>query len=277
MHESPPRRGSRSAWGRLRLALSWLVIAVAIVVVVVEVAGRAVTQRIIEDQIRASGVAGGVDVTIGRSWWQPSIVGVVLFETLDKVEVRLTDARLYSTHVDEADYVLNELGLDLSIANRKVSVQSLGSGSVRVLIDPSALARMFGVDATIRDGRLFVAGSDTPARVSISGTDLVIEAAAIASPDGSHSISLPVVDPAILPCTPKVRLVDRFVELRCTGTRLPGVLATSLAAESGSDIGPGGDQNLPPLDETELPPPATLELPGSTSTTEKSDSPSGGG
>lgn len=252
--------------------LGWLVIAVALGVVVAETAGRGVTERIAEDQIRAAGVAGGVEVTIGRSWWQPSIVGVLLFDTLDRVDVRLTDARLYATQVHEADYVLKDLGLDLSIRERTVRAKSLGSGSVRVLIDPSTVAQMVGRKASIRNGRLHLVGSDQPVRIRIIGTELVLDGPAIEGLSGSDSVSLPVVDPQILPCTPKVRIVGRFIELSCTGNRLPGVLTTSLGeidnggpGGPGVPTGPGGETGpgteWPPGGDDELAPPATLELP----------------
>ncbi|MGB6056719.1 MAG: hypothetical protein WBF71_00535 [Microthrixaceae bacterium] len=264
----------------MRLVLGWLVIAVALAVVVVETAGRNVTEGIAEDQIRAAGVAGEVEVTIGRSWWQPSIIGVLLFDTLDRVDVRLTDARLYSTQVHEADYVLKDLGLDLSIRERTVRATSLGSGSVRVLIDPSAVAKMVGGKASIQNGRLLLAGSGEPVRIRIVGSNLVLDGAAIAELSGSDSVSLPVVDPQILPCTPKVRIVDRFIELSCAGNRLPGVLASSLGViASGGPVGPGGPggetgpgAEWPPGGD-ELAPPATLELPPPTEDSPTTDAP----
>ncbi len=246
------------AWDRIRRILGWAVILVAVSVVVVEAAGRSVAERIVENQIRTSGVAGGVDVTIGRSWWQPSIVGVLLFDTLDQIEIRLNDARLYSTRVAEADYVLTGLDLDLSFRDRTAGVRSIGSGSVRVLIDPSAIAVMVGGGAEIRDGSLYLGGSEKPSAVRISGSDLVVEGDAVKKLVGSDSITLPVADSQILPCSPEARLVDRYVELSCTGNTLPGVLSTSLSSNAG---------DLPTVDQSELTPPATLELPPSSTTT----------
>lgn len=278
------RGGRRSPAGRVRLVLGWLVIAVAMTVVVVETAGRRATEGIAEDQIRAAGVAGEVEVTIGRSWWQPSIIGVLLFDTLDRVDVRLTDARLYSTQIHEADYVLKDLGLELSIRERTVGATSLGSGSVRVLIDPSTVAQMVGGSASIQNGRLRLAGSGEPVRIRMVGSNLVFDGAAIAELSGSDSVSLPVVDPQILPCTPKVRIVDRFIELSCTGNRLPGVLTTSLGVlDSGGPAGPGGHggpggetgpgAEWPPGGDDELAPPATLELAPSTKDSPTPDAP----
>ncbi|HTN99874.1 MAG TPA: hypothetical protein VL068_04295 [Microthrixaceae bacterium] len=283
------RRPRRSRAHKVRLVFGWLVIVVAVSVVVVETAGRSVTERIAEDQIRSAGVAGGVEVTIGRSWWQPSISGVLIFGTLDRVDVRLSDARLYSTPVHEADYVLNGLGLDLSIRDRTVKATSLDSGSVRVLIDPSVIATMLGSEAVVRNGKMFLNGSDAPARVRMVGTTLVIDGSDVKALSGSDSISLPVVDPQILPCTPKVRLVDPFVELSCTGNELPGVLTKSLGA-GGIDgrVGPGGPggpgNGSEPEVDSELTPPATLELPPESettsspgSTTDSTTSTTGGG
>src|SRR3954470_9605704 len=113
-----------------------MVLGVGLVVIGLEVGGRLLNQRFAEDQLRDAGVAGEVEVTVGRSWWRPSVIPAFLTGDLDRVSVRLEDAELYSMPVLEADYVLEDLGVDVSLGDRSITATSLGSGSVRLLVDP---------------------------------------------------------------------------------------------------------------------------------------------
>jgi hypothetical protein len=237
----------------LKVLLICAALGIVGLVVGVEVVGRVVTQRVAEDQLRAAGVAGGVEVTIGRAWFRPTVVPALLTGNLDRIAVRLQDARLYSVPVLEADYVLEDLAVEVSLSERTIRASSLGSGSVRLLVDPGAFAAVVGVEAVAEGGRMLVGPDREPAELTISGRSLVITSPALVASGGSTTLQ--VVDPQLLPCTPEVRVLDGLVELSCRGDSLPGILERTLGV-AGVEPEPS-----PP---TELEPPATLELPTTT-------------
>ncbi len=234
-----------------RLAVAALVL-VVLGVVAIEWAGRSLTERFAEEQLREAGVAGGVEVTVGSAWWRPSVLPALLTGDVDRVSVRLQDAQLYSLPVVEADYVLEDLAIDVSVADRTVTATSLGSGSVRVMVDPAAIAQALGTSAEPREGGLVLGPQGTPATLRVVGRDLVVTSPAIATPD--RSTSFRVADPQLLPCEPQVELHDDLIELSCTGNVLPGVLERSIGTSGVSGEAPSAD----------LPPPATLEQPAAT-------------
>lgn len=235
----------------LPLAAVLLVLAVA-----AEVGGRIAVERISEDRLRDAGVAGEVDVTVGRAWWRPSVLPAVLGARLDRVTVQLRGAELNAVQVDEADYVLDGIDVAVSLRAGTIGASSLDRGSVTMVVDPASLAADLGVAAVVEDGRLLVGPERRPASLSVEGDDLVVTGDAV--PEGSTS--LPLVDPAVFPCTPAIRLVRDRVLLECSGSRLPGVLADPLGPDA--EVVP---DDLP-LAPVELEPPATLELdePGAT-------------
>jgi hypothetical protein len=236
-----------------RLALGFLAL-VLVAIVAVEWSGRELTQRIAEDQLRDAVVAGGVEVTVGRSWWQPSVLPALLTGDVDRLEVQLRDAQLYSLPVAEADYVLEDLTIEVSIGDRTVRATSLGSGSVRVLVDPSAIAQALGTDARVVDGAVVLGPDRVPAELQIVGRNLVVTSPALDAAGGTTQFQ--VVDPQLLPCEPQVSVRGQLVELSCEGDDLPGVLERS--------IGTGGVSGAEP--PTQLEPPATLEVPSTAPT-----------
>ncbi|MEX0768159.1 MAG: hypothetical protein WD029_06785 [Microthrixaceae bacterium] len=222
----------------------------------VEIGGRVVTEKFSEDQLRNAGVAGGVEVTVGNAWWQPSILPAIVGGRVDQIAIRLDQAKLYSLPVAEADYLLNDLQIDLSLRNAKVVASSLGSGSVRVLIDPGQIGALVGVPAQIKDGELLLGSPLESAQLSIQGNDLIIDSPQLRA--AGQVTALTVTDPQLLPCTPKVRILRDKVELACTGNSLPGVLRNS--------IGVGTPKIPVDPQPTQLEPPVTLDR-GSVSST----------
>lgn len=226
-------------------------------VLCVEIGGRVATQRIAEEQLFAAGVAGGVEVTVGKSWWQPTILAALLDGRVDQLAIRLDDAKLYSLPVSEADYILNDLRIDLSLRERKVVASSLGSGSVRVLIDPSEIGALLGVPAEVRNGVLLLGSPPEQAELSIQGKNLIVDSPQLRAT--GQVASLQVADPQLLPCDPQVRIFGEMVELACKGSSLPGVLRNSIGIVTptvpATPTTPGDSQ------PTQLESPATLERP----------------
>jgi len=214
----------------------------------IEVGGRVATEQLAEDQLRAAGVGEGVAVTVGKAWWQPSILPAIFSGRVDQIAIRLDKAKLYSLPVTQADYILNDLQVDLSLRTAKVVASSLGSGSVRVVVDPSQIGALVGVPAQIRDGVLLLGSPLEPAALSLQGNDLMIDSPQLRA--AGQLTSLQVADPQLLPCDPQVRIVGNMVELACTGNSLPGVLRNS--------IGVGTPRIPVDPQPTQLEPPVTL-------------------
>lgn len=233
----------------LRALLLAMVLGAVLVVVGVEIGGRILTQRYAEAELRDAGVAGGVEVTVGSAWWRPSVIPALLTGDLDRVAVRLEDAELYSMPVREADYVLEDLSVDVSLGDRTVTATSLGAGSFRLVVDPSEIGRLLGADTVVEGGKVLIGPDRDPAELTVRGRELVVTSAALSATGGSTSMQ--VVDPQLLPCSPEVRVVGRYVELACTGDHLPGILEQTIGMSGVADV---------PAPPAELEPPATMEI-----------------
>ncbi len=275
MADQPRSKTARSKTARSKTARRLVIGGLSLLVLVllcIEVGGRVATQRIAEDQLRASGVAGGVEVTVGESWWKPTILAAILDGRVDHIAIRLQDAKLYALPVAEADYILNDLRIDLSLRERKVVASSLGSGSVRVLIDPTAIGALVGVPAEIQNGVLLLGSPLEPAELSVQGPNLIVDSPQLRA--AGQVTSLQVADPQLLPCDPQVRIFLEMVELACTGNSLPGVLRNSIGvttpAVPTTPSAPGDSQ------PTQLEPSETLEKPAAASSTTSLGSNDGG-
>lgn len=248
--------GARRVGRWLRVGLIVSAVALVLLLIGVEAAGRIATERVAEDQLRQHGVNGGVEVTLGRAWWRPTFLPALLTGDLDRISVQLSGADLYSVPVQQADYVLENLHIDFSLRQRSIAATSIGSGSVRVLIDPAAIGRMMATDAAVVDGRLLIGADRERADLRMVGNQLVLSAPSLDAA-GSNT-SFQVVDPQLLPCVPQVQLSGGLVELSCSGDQLPGILEQSIGSSAGVDPGE------PPA---ELEPPLTIDAPTTTAPT----------
>lgn len=244
---------------RWPLVLLAVVVAVAgIGVVAVEWVGRVGVDRLAAERIAQDVPAESVEVVLGTAWWRPTVLPAALFGDVDRISVRLTGATLAGFPVAEVDYVLEGIDGQVSIAEREVSVSSIDRGSVRMLVDPAAIASSLGATAVIADGALLVGPDRLPASFEIVGEDLVVSVG-----DGSRfpDQAIPVVDNWLMPCIPAIEVGQRFIELHCTGDQLPGVLGGTFSAadlDGSGGSGTVGDAGEPP--PVELQPPATIDL-----------------
>ncbi len=229
-----------------------------VAVVAVEWIGRVGVDRLASERIARDVPAESVDVVLGSAWWRPTVLPAALLGDVDQISVRLLGATLAGFPVAEVDYVLEGIDGEVSIGDRRVSVSSIERGSVRMLVDPAAIASSLGADAVLSDGRLLVGEERTPASFEIVGDDLVVSVG-----DGSQfpEQTIPVVDDWLMPCTPEIEVGERFVELTCEGDALPGVLGGTFSADDlrgGGSGGSGGGTGEPP--PVELEPPMTVDL-----------------
>lgn len=218
-------------------------------VVVLERFGRSYAQGEIAARLREAGMTGDVDVTVGRSWWQPSILPTLVTGNLDRVEVRVTEGTLSGIPVEDVDYVLSGIEGDLSVLNGSVDVREVEEGSVRMLVPVSSIGQSVGTPLAVHDGRVVVGQDEVPATVGLVEDNLVIS-----GPGVVGLPPLPLADPYILPCRPELALVGASLELACSGDEVPGILRGPL---QGDTPAPGG---VPPVEE--LPPPQSIDRPG---------------
>jgi hypothetical protein len=235
----------------LRRALLALAVTAIALVLLAEVAGRVVVERVAAEELRDAGVAREVEVVVGDAWWKPSVVPALLGADLDRVTVRMVDARMHPLTVARADYVLEGLDVELSLRSRSLAVTGLRQGAAAVLVDPQVMGEQLGFSATVEGDRLLVGPELRPAEVRAEGNELVVTSDAFAEDGGS--VRLPVIDSYVLPCEPRVRVRAGKVTLYCTTTELPGMLRQHL----GPPVEVDPDLPPPPV---ELEPPVTAEM-----------------
>jgi hypothetical protein len=243
----PPRRRARTA---VLVGLAVLVVLGGVALLAEQQLRRSVEGHI-EDQLRASGVTGVVDARLGGSGWRPSALLALVGAEMDRVEVRVREGSIGGVPVVEADYVLRGLDVTVDVSVPAVTVHRIGDGTVRLLLDPVALGASIGQDLVVDAGEVLLGPDRMPARVLLRDEFVVV---APRPPAGRLAVlTVPAVDPYLLPCRPDLRILDDTIELSCSGDDLPGVLA--------GPLGPPpvpGDESIPP----ELPPPQTLIAPG---------------
>lgn len=242
-------------WPR-RLAIA-LVLLVVAGVVAVEWVGRVGVERLAEDRIARDVAATSAEVELGTAWWRPTVIPAALFGDVDRISVRLTGATLAGFPVAEVDYALEGIDGQISIADRQVRVSSIDRGTVRMLVDPAAIATSLGASAVLRDGQLLVGPREIPASFEVVGEDLLVSVG-----DGSEIPDqvIPVVDDWLMPCTPGIRVGQRYIELRCSGDQLPGALGGTFSADQLRPGGGGSSSGSGPAPPVELQPPATIDL-----------------
>lgn len=236
-------RSIRDRSRRTKVALAAVLIALIAAYLVLEIGGRVMIGRIVQTQIRNYGVAGDVQVRIGRGWWSPSVSRLVATGRLDRAQIELESAELYVVPVETARYRLDDLDVALSIRHRSLKVDSLGSGKVLLVVDPKSVAELLGVKVSAHGGILWVGESTTPASVHVEGANLAVESPDIVAINGTDRALFPLVDPYLMPCQPNAKVVGSFIELRCTGNSLPGILGRTIGLGTGQ---PAGDPNVPP-------------------------------
>ena len=229
--ESAEPRSSFLASKRVRVAIGICIAFFVVAITVVEVVGRFALERTTASQLREQGVAGEVSVDIGRSWWTPSITRLLLTRTLDRAQVELSQAQLLVVPVERAHYELEDMKVSLSFGSRSLRVTSLGEGRVLLVVDPSTVEGFLGVKVTARSGLLYIGESTTPAAVAVDGTELAIDSPDLVAVNGTTHAAFPIVDSYLLPCTPSAKVVGSFIELACSGSELPGVLAQAIGPQ----------------------------------------------
>lgn len=223
-----------------------------VVLAAVERFGRSYAQDEIAGRLQAGGITGEVDVRVGRSWWQPSVVPALLTGDLDGVSIAIRNGSVAGMRVDRVDYVLSGIRGDVSLLNGTVVVRSIARGTVDMRIPPEVLTEGIGLPVDIRGGRLVAGDPPSQLRAVVVGDALVLSGPPVARLGSPPTI--PIVDPYVLPCRPEVGIVGRDLVLSCAGNRIPGILQAPLQGNTPS--------SSDPAPQAELPPPQSIERPG---------------
>jgi hypothetical protein len=221
--------------------------------VLAEVGGRQLVERAAATALRDEGIEAAT-VTVGTSWWRPTLVPALFGGSVDRVQVRLRDTEVSGVRIVRADYVLDDLQVDPDPLGRTLGVSGIGGGSFRLVVAPESVAAVLGVPARVVDGRLVIGPDREPAKVRVDRDELVVESPYLEREGIDPRIA--VLDRRLLPCSPEVRIAAEAVELWCSGDQLPGILDTPLGE-------PVGDVPAPP----ELEPPVTAQRGAATATT----------
>lgn len=231
-------RGAGRMWRWVFVVASCLLV---LVVVAGEMVGRRYLTAEVESRLRDSGMTGVIDVSVGGGW-RPVVLPAVIGTGLDRLTIRITNGTVGGLPVRRADYDLRGIEGDVSLRNGTVRVRSIASGDVRIAIDPAALETVTGTTMRIRGGRLLAGEEGVPVGLKVRGDLLVLGGEA----EGlwGTEIEIPVVDDQLLPCTPRVRVVDRSIVLACRGRSVPGILVDPLEGDR-SPTAPAG-QLVPP-------------------------------
>jgi hypothetical protein len=230
-----------------------VVLAVLAVVglVVTERVGRAYAEGQIESRLRASGVNGDIHVSVGSSWWRPTVLPALVTGDIDRVTVTVTDGSLLGLPVDDVHYTLGGLHGDVSLLGGTVVVRSLDGGTFEMRVPPEVIGDSLGIPAAVRNGRLVGGAERSPLEVRVQGDQLVFSGPSL----GERSPqTLPVADSYILPCRPVVSVEGGALRLACTGDRVPGILDAPLQGDEPADVGPASPGQLPPPQTTAKPP-----------------------
>lgn len=196
-----------------------LLVLLAVVVGLMAVAdfgAKAVAQRELAQraQARAPG-ASGATAYIHSFPFLPRLLGS---GHVSGVDVRVRDVeveglRFASITVDLAGVKLDRRQL---LDERRVVLEKIDRGTVRAEIEQEALAKVFGVDIVLEDGRasVTVAGRRLTAQVAVRNGRLVVDGAGVSLP------ALSVVAPFV-PCVPDAAVRPRRLVLTCQFTEVP--------------------------------------------------------
>lgn len=232
-----PRRAGR--------AVAVVVGVLLVGLVVLELGGRVLVQRAAADALRNQGVESA-RVQLGGDRWRPTVVPALLGADIDRVRVELRDSEVSGVRVVEADYVLDDVDVDVDPLRTAVQVRSIGAGRFRLLVAPESVGELLGVSAGIEDGRLTLGPDAEPAKLRVDGDRLLVESPYLQRERIDPRLLF--IDRRLLPCEPEVAVAGAAIELRCEGDELPGILDAPLGQ-------PVADVPAP----AELQPPATID------------------
>ena len=223
-----------------------LVVVLGVVAVLLEFGGRFGASVAAEKAIVQTGRAKSADVTIGEQPWKPALLPTLAGKPLDQLKAELTDVNVEYFTVDSATYQLDDVQLSYKFSKHPVTIDSIGSGSVRLELSAGSLAAVLGTPVQITGGKVLVGPDRLPARLKVSNGILEVSAG------GEAGTPLPVDDPDLLMCPPAVSVEDDRLVLACTGNRVPAILTRAL---NPPDTGgtPGGPTNLGPSNTVTVP------------------------
>jgi hypothetical protein len=223
-----------------------LVVVLGVLAVVLEFGGRFGASVAAEKAIVQTGRAASADVTIGARPWQPALLPTLAGRPLDQLKAELTDVKVEYLTVDSATYQLDDVELSYKFSTRPVTIDSIGSGSVRLELSAGSLAAVLGTPVAIAGDKVLVGPDRLPARLTVSNGILEVSAA------GQVFTPLPVDDPDLLMCPPAVSVENDRLVLACSGNRVPAILSRALQPP---DTGgrPGGPTELGPSNTVTVP------------------------
>ena len=257
--------GRKDAAPKQSHKLRWFLVLLVVLAVGIEVGARYGLTRAGEAALETTGGAEHAELTIGAAPWRPALLPVVAGKPLDRLSASLTGVEVGPLVVDSIDYRLDDVDVELDLSRRPVHLRSIGSGTVRMSLSAGSLAAVLGTPVRIDGDQVLLGPDRVPARLTVVDGNLEVRTSA-----GVVGEPLPVDDPDLLPCPPRVSVSDDLVHLDCTGDRLPGILRRSLdpvrtdgPVRQGADVAPPASVTQEPTSTTSstLPPVSLVEPP----------------
>jgi hypothetical protein len=188
-----------------------------VVGLVVDLAALAYTEARTQDEVN-SHTGDNLDIEINiRSF--PFILRLLVSGQVQEVSATAKSLSDTPVPIDNVQLELHDVRIDTgeTLQERRLILESIGSGKVSAELSESALSTLLGVEVSIADGTLEVevAGQLVPAQVTMQNGVVTVQAAGVTLP----GVTIP--NSELLPCRPDGAIEGDTIELSCTFDSIP--------------------------------------------------------
>jgi len=167
----------------------------------------------------------------------PFLVDVLLFGTVDKLNVKLTEIEGAGVSIESVVLVVDKLRIDrdLLLDQQKLQVTGIDRAEVTARLTGEAISKVLREPIQLEGTKAKVQshGLSAEAKLAVKGRRVEIELSAEGLPPEARAyLGRPLVfqlpPEEVLPCEPGLRVVDSRLELACTVTELPASVKRAL-------------------------------------------------
>lgn len=185
---------------------------------VVDVLVRDGVQSAIADRIEARSPGSHATVRISSF---PFTGRLAVSGRVPGLSARVTDVTEGDIRFTDIDLDVHDLDVDRGdLTHGEVKPTSIRSGHVVADISQDSIRSLAHLPLTLGDGTVGADGVTVHVQVTLAGGGVVVGLG-----DGLPTFTVPVPELDILPCVGSARVVPHALQLSCTFTTLPGLLA----------------------------------------------------